>query len=252
LILSVFSGCVSTVPTNQNLSIPSELEPEGIIPTNLGGTDYSETIFSRSSDEWLSLCYEAFGVDDREDVCRGFVRGYLRVYSSYTLEDGTNLTDCHSNMRNGTLVHVIEYETPRDAKYACSFLTIDANYPKISIDDIDFIGMEWDNTAHYALSDRFLISVQGSSRAIRDLVNGVIELFRKRTAPSSGSLAPRRIAPNGSPHLPAEPSGAGESPLLRIQDYHTAKCSLGLTIKSITMSCSLLARVDTANTQPPN
>ena len=182
LMLLVFAGCVSNVPTNPNFSIPSELEPEGIIPTNLGGTDYSEIVFSGSFDEWLSLCYEALGVDDPEDVCGGFVRGYLRVYSSYTLEDGTNLTDRHSNMRNGTLfLHVIEYETPRDATYACSFLTMDASYPKISIDDVDLIGMEWDNTAHYVLlSDRFLISVQRSPRAPVDVLNGVIELYKKQ------------------------------------------------------------------------
>lgn len=194
-IISYF--CLMTVPTNPNFSIPTGLEPEKVIPADLGGMDYSEIIFNKSHDEWLSLCYEALEVDDPEDVCRGFIKGYLRVYSTYALEDGTILkennvfiTDYYFNnndiclTRNGTLLlHVIEYETPRDAKSACSFLTVDLGgyYSVVPLNGVKIIGWEREDRTHYAFpSGKFLISIQGSSRASRDAIGRVIGLYKEK------------------------------------------------------------------------
>lgn len=186
-----------SVPDNPMLSIPSTLEPKMIVPMNLGGMDYYEVRFDKSSGNWLSLCYEALNVDDPEDVCSGFVRGYLRAYTTYALGDGTRLNDrdkyvTDNYFGNNTfylardhtvLLHVLEYGSPRDAKYAASFLTVDVSYPKVLIGDAWVIGLEFpaSNWAHYVLpSGKFVISVQGSSRAVKGVMSNVVESYKKK------------------------------------------------------------------------
>jgi len=248
---------LATVPSNPNFSISSGLEPKSVIQADVGGTDYSEIFFEKSQDRgrWLVPCFGAIRIEAAECVCDGFAKGYLRKYSTYTLQDGTvvksnhthplsvkvnnhkgntkgyelenysdllsikvsnegnsaryfyKYEDDHTVMRvrkeaskefpklyfleyedkeelegNYTLfIHVIEYNTSYNARSACSFLTIDANYPKILINDVKVIGMEFHGTAHYVLpSDNFLISIRGNSYAVRDAMSKVIELHKRQ------------------------------------------------------------------------
>jgi len=82
---------LATVPSNPNFSISSGLEAKSVIPADFGGTNYSEIIFENSPDrgKWLVPFSGAFSFVNAERVCDGFAKGYLRKYSTYTLQNGT-------------------------------------------------------------------------------------------------------------------------------------------------------------------
>lgn len=212
LILSILllleNLVIRTAPTNQNFSIPSQLEPEEIVSGELGGNDYYEFTYDKNLDgrKWLVPCHSAIEVDDAEDVCRGFAKGYLRKYSAYKLLSGTimegryriNLetlvstadgnwaTIKYENEKlNGDyslLLNVLEYDSPDDAKSACSFLVTDASFDTIKINSTNVLSKESeeDNWAYYVLpTDKIVISIQGSRAAAREAMSAIIEEYRK-------------------------------------------------------------------------
>jgi len=90
---------LATVPSNPNFSIPSGLEPKNVIPADFGGTNYSEIIFEKSPDrgKWLVPLSGAFPYIRAENVCDGFTKGYLRKYSTYTLQNETVVKGNHTH-----------------------------------------------------------------------------------------------------------------------------------------------------------
>lgn len=194
------------VPDNPNFSISSQLKPEEIISKDLGGSDYYELIYDKNLDgrRWLVPCYSAIGVDDAEDVCKGFARGYLRKYTAYKLLDGTVVggnyrisQDISFSAEGGwttivyekeklggdyaLLLNILEYDSPNEAKSASSFFITDASFETIQMDGVNILIKEEEGDwTHYVLpTDKTMISIQGNRAAVREAMRAVVEKYKK-------------------------------------------------------------------------
>lgn len=208
VIENYFQQLRQSVPDNPDFPIPTELKPEEIISKDLGGDNYSELTYDKSLDgqKWLVPCFTAIGTDDAGDVCKGFARGYLRKYSAYKLPDGTiaegeyriNMsTDILNTDGEWTtimydneklkgayslLLNIIEYDTPDDAKYACSFLVIDSSYETTETNGASVMIKESkeNDWGHYVLpAGKTVISAEGNLTAVKNAMGTIVREYKK-------------------------------------------------------------------------
>lgn len=192
-------------PDNPDIAIPMDNPKE--IAANVGGDDFSEMEFNVNQDkwEWLVPCFGAFGVDDAEDVCKGFETGYLRKYNEFSLSgktikeanltipasvevyDGKNWSDLQYKDREklagdySFLLFAIKFATAEDAKRAVMFLTLDAGYPVIAMDGAEVVGKEMSSgMAHYVIpADKVVISLVGDNASVKEMAKELIKAHKK-------------------------------------------------------------------------
>ena len=142
------------VPQNDIVAISDGADLRNILPDGFGGPGYKELSFDNGQEQsvWLPLCHEAvFGIDDAQDVCAGFKRGYSREYGR-------------------SKVFINEYETAAAAVNAASFLVIDANMPTNDVDGVKIIG---DDISFALVSGKYLISAKDVNAA--ELISNIKE-----------------------------------------------------------------------------
>jgi hypothetical protein len=176
LIVSVFSGCTkkeeTPMPETRQLVIPSELEPEAVLPA-FGGEIFYECGYEIGSGN--NKCDDVQFFAELHELENGFIKGYVRTYSTYILKSGQEIGIAYPFIR----ILVMKYQTPATATEAFNLYTerIDLKYSVI-----EGVKIKWDKHAHepivYMLqSNNFIIYIDGSDEPCTDAVSRIIELY---------------------------------------------------------------------------
>ena len=171
----VFSGCtkeeVSTEATRQ-LVIPSEYEPEAVLPT-FGGNEFQECVFE--AEEETENCRIIQRFIEAEALEEDFIKGYARGYWIYTLKSGEEIGVSYTLLE----ILVLKYKSPESAEEAFKLHTEFMEFEDLVLDGVK---MKWRKHARepivYMLQSKcFIIYISGHTEASRDAISTIIELY---------------------------------------------------------------------------
>jgi len=175
-LASVFSGCVKEeeIPMEETrqLVIPPELEPEAVLP-GFGGEIFYECNYEVGNGN--NKCDDVQFFAELHELENGFIKGYVRTYSTYVPRSGKEIGIAYPLLR----ILVMKYQTPETAVEAFNLYTerIDLKYLVI-----EGVKIRWDKHTHepivYILqSNNFIIYIDGSDEPCTDAVSRIIELY---------------------------------------------------------------------------
>jgi len=170
----MFSGCTNEeeIPMEalRQLEIPSELEPEAVLP--FGEKDYYECVYD--TNDKTTICGDIQRFIEGEPLERDIVKGYARIYSTYTLKNGEEIGIAYPLLK----IIVLKYETFEAAEEAFNVFS-EAN--DLIIDGVKIKGAEGNEhpkEAVYILqSNNFIIHILGHIEAGRDALSRIIKLY---------------------------------------------------------------------------
>jgi hypothetical protein len=167
----LFWGCTPPIETRQ-MVIPSELEPEAVLP-DLGGQYYQECVYEVGKD--TDTCQVIQHLIEADELGNGFVDGYSRGYWTYILKNGKEIGVFHTLLD----IDVLKYESPSAAQQAISLFS-----ERTSLKDVIFEGvnMKWkrdsrDSAVYMVRSDDFLILVLGWNEPCKDALSRIVQLY---------------------------------------------------------------------------
>ncbi len=167
-VATLFSACTPPQETRQ-LIIPSELEPEAVLP-DFGGDQYNECVYESGEDSDTCRVIQYF--IEADELGKGFVKGYARGYWEYALKNGDSIGIVHTLLD----IYVLKYETLQGAETAFNLFS-----ERIDMTDIIFDGVKIKGDpreATYMLqSNNFVIFLIGWNEACRDALGRIIELY---------------------------------------------------------------------------
>ncbi len=169
-IASLLSGCTPPQETRQ-LIIPSELDPEAVLP-DFGGEVFYECDYEVGNN---SKCDDVQFFAELHELENGFINGYIRTYSTYILKNGQEIGIAYPFIR----ILVMKYQSPAMATEAFNLYTelIDLKYLVI-----EGAKIKWDKHAHepivYMLqSNNFIVYIDGSDEPCTDAISRIIDLY---------------------------------------------------------------------------
>jgi hypothetical protein len=163
-------GCTPPQETRQ-LIIPSELEPEAVLP------DFDGEIFYDCDYEVgnNNKCDDVQFFAELDELENGFIKGYIRTYSTYILKNGQEIGIAYPFIR----ILVMKYQSPATATEAFNLYTelIDLKYLVI-----EGAKIKWHKHAHepivYMLqSNNFIVYIDGSDEPCIDAISRIIDLY---------------------------------------------------------------------------
>jgi len=177
LLTSVFSECTKKeeipLEATRQLVIPSELEPEAVLPV-FGGEYYGECVYE-VEDSSAYTCDIVKFFAELHELENGFIKGYLRSYGEYTLKNGEKIGIAHPLMQ----IIILKYRTPQSAYEACNLYS-----ERIGLEDqiFDGVKIKWKKHAHEPAtfilgSNNVVIYIDGSLETGRDAISRIIELY---------------------------------------------------------------------------
>jgi hypothetical protein len=183
-LATMFSGCVKEeeipMEATRQLAIPSEYEPEAVLP-GFGGEIFYECVYGvgkeigKEAETRTRIC-----INELQDFIEGrlekdFIEGYVRTYSIYNLKSGEEIGIAYPLLR----IFVLKYKSPQAAEQAFS---LDTEFMELKDLVLDGVKVKWRKYAHepivYMLqSNNFIIYIDGSVEPCKDAVSRIIELY---------------------------------------------------------------------------
>jgi hypothetical protein len=185
LIASTFSGCAKkeepTVPNKQppmpetrQLVIPSELEPEAVLP-DFSEKQYIECAYDVNDD--TKACSENEIWFEDELMGKDLEKGYFREYSWYILPDGKEIGPGFPLL----IITVYKYQTTLAAKQAFTAFTEYIGYEDTVLDGVKikwYVPKEMPKKSTYMMqSNNFIIYIESSHEVAKDAATRIIEPY---------------------------------------------------------------------------
>ena len=174
-LTSVFSGCVKEeVPTEatRQLVIPSELEPEAVLPS-FGGEIWYECVYEVGND--TNECHDVEFFASLDQLEKGFIKGYVRAYETYTLKSSEEIGIAHPLL----MIFVLKYETSEAAEEAFNLFS---DWTDLKDTVIDGVKVKWKHDpgepmVYMLQSNNFIIRIDVSVEPCKDALSRIIELY---------------------------------------------------------------------------
>jgi hypothetical protein len=168
---TLFSACTPPQETRQ-LVIPSEMEPEAVLP-DFGGRNYSELTYEAGDKD--GHYNEIASFIDTPELGNDFVKAYGRYYSLYVFNNGKQIGIYFDVLR----VIVFKYETKQAAEEAFNLFSEIFGLEELTLDGLK---IKWkqhhDEPAVYMLqSNNFVIYIDGYPKAGRDAASAIIGFY---------------------------------------------------------------------------
>ncbi|MBN2463424.1 MAG: hypothetical protein JXB43_07475 [Dehalococcoidia bacterium] len=174
---ATLSGCTkeeAPVEVTRQLVIPSELEPEAVLP-DFGGKDYGECTYDTNDETKICRPLESWRKDER--MGKDLEKGYRREYSWYILPDGSEIGPGHPLL----IIIVLKYETISAAVQAFTDFAEYQGWEDVIFNGVKmkrYVPREMPEKMTYMMqSNNFIIYIESSDELAKDAATSIIELY---------------------------------------------------------------------------